>query len=673
MPQQPWLHEFEIAVDGPSTVLSTHDGRIGSPGSGWFVDDRRVLSVLELELDGEQATAVAADTVGRSSQFWGVARHLGDRTPDPTVEVHRTRGLRDAVLTEEVRIVSRATEPVRTSVRLLIGGDGAELGTVKAGQADDLPLLPPSESEDSDVGAVATWADDRHRTEVASEPAPAAVRHTPKGVHLEWSVELQPQTTWAATVTVRAQRVAATTFDSRPGSDLVDLSRIGLAGDPLWDDLIRTNLQDLQHLLQTDPEAPADVFAGAGSPWYLTLFGRDSIWAARFLLPYAPELALGTLRTLARRQATADDEETAAEVGKILHEVRRGAFAHGDFALPPVYYGTVDATPLWICLLHEAWVWGLGEDEVRELLPTLRAALGWMERMVDEADDGFLRYVDTTGRGLANQGWKDSGDSMRRADGTVAPAPIALLEAQGYAVQAARGAAELFGVLGEPEDERRRWRDWAASLAERVRQRFWVGEGAGAYLAMALDADGQAVDGVGSNMGHVLDTGLLTDEEVARVVQRLTAPDMLRQFGIATLSADNPAYNPIGYHTGSVWTHDTAITLRGLVATGHREEADAVLTALRRLSTSLHHRFPELTAGDPVGDRPVPYPASCRPQAWSAATAAVMATALAGLRVGTDGTLDVEPSALLPGGGELHGVRFAGEERVVRIPAQRRA
>lgn len=293
--------------------------------------------------------------------------------------------------------------------------------------------------------------------------------------------------------------------------------------------------------------------------------------------------------------------------------------------------------------------------------------------MVGQAEDGFLRYVDSTGRGLANQGWKDSGDSMRRADGSIAPAPIALLEAQGYAVQAARGAAELLRALGEPEDEGRRWLDWADELSDRVRRRFWVGEGKQAYLAMALDADGQAVDGAGSNMGHVLETGLLTDEEVARVVRRLTAPDMLRHFGIATLSADNPAYNPVGYHTGSVWTHDTAIALRGLIATGHRAEADAVLTALQRLSTTVNHRFPELIAGDPVGERPVPYPASCRPQAWSAATAAVIATALVGLRVGADGTLDVNPSRLLPGGAELHGVRLVGEERVVPLPPQRRA
>lgn len=671
MHQQPWLHEFEIAVDGPSTVLSAHDGQIGAPGSGWFVDDRRVLSVLQLQVDDEPATAVAADTVGAVSQFWGVARHLGDPTPDPTVEVRRCRTLDDNVLTETITVASRASETVEGTVVLRLGADGVELSTVKGGRADpgSRALLPASHQHAGSSGedAHVTWADERHRTRVVSEPAPEEARHTPSGSILQWPLALEPHTSWSVTLTLTAERTDRTSFDSRPGGSRTRLEEVRFEGDPLWDKLIRTNFADLQHLLQSDPEAPEDVFAAAGSPWYLTLFGRDSLWTARFMLPFAPELALGTLRTLARRQAEQDDEELAAETGKILHEVRRSAFANGEFALPPVYYGTVDATPLWICLLHEAWQHGLDLDEVRALLPTLRGALGWMERMVEAADDGFLRYVDATGRGLSNQGWKDSGDSMRRADGSIAPAPIALLEAQGYAVQAARGAVQLLEALGE--DGAQDCRAFADGLTERVRARFWVGEGEEAYLAMALDAEGEPVDGVGSNMGHVLETGLLTPQEQTRVVRRLTGPDMLRHFGIATLSADNPAYNPIGYHTGSVWTHDTAIALRGLVATGHRREADAVLAALLRLSTSVHHRFPELIAGDPVGDRPVPYPASCRPQAWSAASAAAMVSALVGLpAAGTAGGTGSgpSPSSLLPREWALHGLRLPGQPSTVR-------
>ncbi|WP_010145961.1 amylo-alpha-1,6-glucosidase [Serinicoccus profundi] len=355
------------------------------------------------------------------------------------------------------------------------------------------------------------------------------------------------------------------------------------------------------------------------------------------------------------------DLATAAEVGKILHEVRRASFEDHEIALPPLYYGTVDATPLWICLLHDTWRFGLPTEGLREFLPTLQAALGWMERSVAQSTDGLLRYLDDSGHGLSNQGWKDSGDAMRRADGSIAPAPIALLEAQGYAVEAARGAARLLEALGEGDPAG--WRSWADALAGRVRDHFWVGSGEEAYLAMALDRDGRPVDGVGSNMGHVLETGLLTEEESARVVRRLMRPDLLTPFGVATLSADNPAYNPLGYHTGSVWTHDTAIALRGLVATGHRAEADIVIEALLRLAQAVDGRFPELTSGEPLGSTAVPYPASCRPQAWSAATAGVLMTAAVGLEVDVPGgVVRTDPSGVLPRQWRLQGVTVAGEE-----------
>jgi glycogen debranching enzyme len=660
MELQPWLHEIEIAVDGPSTVLSARDGQVGrAAGTGWFVDDRRVLAVLAASLGDVETVPVACDTVGEESRFWGVARHLGDSSPDPTVEVHRRRVLDSHTLTEEITVTSRAADPVATTLSVVVAGDGAELSSVKAGLADAPTPLPSHQ-----VGRGVCWSDPRHRTTVTPDPAPEGVRHTRAGSVLTWPVHVPPGGCWRVSLVVEATREAASAFDAGAGSALCDFTGVRLTGDPSLERLVDHNLTDLRHLLLTDPQDPRDVVAAAGSPWYLTLFGRDSLWTARFMLPFSRSLARGTLRTLARRQATHDDPRLAAEEGKILHEVRRSAYTGSALRLPPLYYGTVDATALWVVLLHDAWRWGLPESDVRELLPTMRRALGWMRRTAAESPDGLLRYVDSAGTGLANQGWKDSGDSMRRADGTVAPAPIALLEAQAYAVEAGRGAADLLDALDE--DGADTWRAWAADLAGRVRDRFWVGAGKESYLAMALDAEGHRVDGVGSNMGHALGTGLLTPEEEQRVVDRLMRPDMLREFGIATLSADNPAYNPAGYHTGSVWTHDTAIILHGLVRTGHREEASQVTQALLRLSTAVHHRFPELVAGDPVGTRPVPYPASCRPQAWSAASAAVLAGALVGLSVDVPaGTVALDPSPLLPRGWALQGVRLGDEVRTL--------
>lgn len=616
MSRQPWLHDLQIAVDGPATVLTDRSGAIGGGATGWLVDDRRVLRTLRVDLDGHTPDLVAAVAGGDSARVWSAARHLGGPGADPTVEVHQLLTVRGHELLLELLLSSRATEEVSTRVCLELGSDGTDLSVLKGGR--DLPPAPPVEVEET-----IWWSDERHRTVVHTDPAPAMTRQVDTGaVQLSWPVRLRQGEQVRLGVRLQALRTGVSAFDADAGSGGHDWGGLVTEGEDSWVSLVRDNLRDLQHLLQRDPLSPGDLFAAAGTPWYLTLFGRDSIWAARMMLPFSSALAEGTLRTLARRQAHETDARTAAEPGKMPHEVRRTVYAEGDLDLPTVYYGTVDATPLWVVLLHEAWGHDLPLGVVRELLPSLRAALGWMEQAVERSPDGLLRYLDESGQGLSNQGWKDSGDSMRRRDGSIAPAPIALVEAQAYAVQAADAAADLLEALDEPGAEH--WRDWGRALAQRVRETFWVGPEQDRYLAMALDADGAPVDGVGSNMGHALATGMLTPAEETLVVQRLMRPDMMRRFGIATLSADNPAYNPTGYHTGSVWTHDSAIVLRGMALAGFDREAAVVHEALVRLSTRMGHRFPELVAGDPVGSDPVPYPAACRPQAWAAASAAVL-------------------------------------------------
>ncbi len=433
---------------------------------------------------------------------------------------------------------------------------------------------------------------------------------------------------------------------------------------------VQHSLLDLEHLLLTDPLDTDDVFAAAGSPWYLTLFGRDSLWAARMTLPFGTDLARGTLRALARRQGTRYDVEAAEEPGKILHEVRRTAFVDpGHFVLPPTYYGTVDATPLWVCLLHDAWRWGLPRADVAALRPALDAALGWLRRAAEANDDGLLRYHDASGTGLVNQGWKDSGDAMRTADGSIATGPIALVETQGYAVEAARGAADLLEVaFGEDATA---WRRWAADLSDRVRDRFWVDGLQGRVLAMALDGAGQPVDGVGSNMGHTLGTGMLSTAESARVARTLGSAAVLGPLGIRTLSADNPAYNPLGYHTGSVWTHDTAICALGLARSGHTVEASSAIAALVDVASASGYRWPELFGAEPVGGAPAPYPASCRPQAWAAASAGLLLSTVLGLRADVpNGRIELSPLPDSPFGGlRVEGLRVGGRPLSVEVDA----
>ncbi len=667
--RQPWLHELEVAVHGNVTCLSHRSGDLeagaeGQSAAGLYVDDRRVLDHLVLTVDGVRPVPVVAATSGPSTSCLLLARNVGDPGPDPTVEVRRRRFLRDGGMTEEVTVTSRAGDEVRCEVVLEARGDGAELHEVKYGESPGpaLPILAPG-------GASGGWGDARHATRLVA--GGAVVSASDDRLAVTWPVVLPPGSSATLEVEVSAERTAPTPFDAGAGAGRVGWDAVRVTSqDSRLAATVHSSLVDLQHLLLTDPLDEGDVFAAAGSPWYLTLFGRDSIWAARMSLPFGTELARGTLRALARRQGTTHDVASAQEPGKILHEVRRTAFVDpGKLALPPVYYGTVDATPLWVCLLHDAWRWGLDPADVLDLRPALDAALGWMRMACESTDDGLLRYHDASGTGLANQGWKDSGDAMRTASGAIARGPIALVETQAYAVEAALGAADLLeGVLGEDGTA---WRAWAHALAERVRSRFWVDGPAGPRLSMALDGAGQPVDGVGSNMGHTLGTGLLSTGESARVAATLGAPDMLGPLGIRTLSADNPAYNPLGYHTGSVWTHDTAICAHGLARSGHPREAGRAVAALVDVAAASGYRWPELFGAEPVGGRPAPYPASCRPQAWAAASAGLVVSTVLGLRADAPGgRLLLSPLPDPPCGAvRVDGIRVGGLPVAVEVSA----
>jgi glycogen debranching enzyme len=426
-------------------------------------------------------------------------------------------------------------------------------------------------------------------------------------VHLEWSIEA---------------RDALAVVHAAPIDDLPWAIPTVDTNDERLERWVGRALQDLDALRLVTSAAPDQQFLAAGAPWFFTLFGRDSIWAARFMLPTGTRIAADTLRILAGLQGTDNVADTAEEPGKIMHELRRAAtdIPGEGIHLPPLYFGTVDATPLWICLLHDAWRWGMAEDEVRELLPHLERALEWMRDSGDSDGDGLLEYVDHSGRGLSNQGWKDSGDSVQWRDGTLAAGPIALCEVQAYAYEAAVHGADLLEAFGGDGSE---WRAWAARLRDRFHESFWIEDAAGAYVAIALDADKRAVDTVTSNLGHLLGTGLLDERQAGLIAARLVSPELNSGYGLRTMSTDSAGYWPLSYHGGSVWTHDTAIAIAGLAQDGFRDEARELTNGLLAAASGFDYRMPELHSGDSAIEfaSPVPYPAACRPQAWSAAAA----------------------------------------------------
>jgi glycogen debranching enzyme len=436
------------------------------------------------------------------------------------------------------------------------------------------------------------------------------------------------------------------------------------AGDRRMSRLIEASLDDLEALRLTDG---GDPFLAAGVPWFLTLFGRDSIWAARMLLPLGTELAAGTLRVLARRQGARVDTATGEAPGKIMHELRRHPFGlpRQGLHLPPVYYGTVDATPLWISLLHDAWRWGMPAADVAALLPHAEAALGWLDRYADPDGDGFLEYIDETGTGLANQGWKDSSDAVRFADGRRAQPPIALVEVQGYAYRAALDAAALLDAFDRPGGDR--WREYAAALADRFRVRFWVD---GGYPAMALDREKRRVESLTSNIGHLLGTGMLSPDEERAVATALATDAMSGGYGLRTMSARDGAFSPMSYHCGSIWTQDTAIVAAGLSRAGFGAAARTLIDGLLAAAEAFGYRMPELHAGDARSElaRPLPYPAACRPQAWSAAAAILLLQAALGLEPDVPaGRVRLRPLAGMPL--DVRGLRIAGRPVHVRVDA----
>ena len=629
---QPWLHELVTVLSAPTVVLSEASGQIRADGAqGALHADIRVLSQAVLTVGGVEPAPVSGGFTGaRTASFVSIARQLGEASiVDPTVQVERSRTAGGGSVDERIRVACYADGGVDTELALTVAADMAAMADIKSCRHRRGPVV--FELRDGEL----TWGDGDVR--VALRAPGAGISLVKETAVLRWPVRITGrgaiEVGWHLSVRDPSAAVIAATA---PDAGTVRAE----ADDPRLPRLVGQSLADASALRMAVPTAPRDVFLAAGAPWYFTLFGRDSIWAARLLLPFGWQLAAGTLRALARFQGRRVDHETAEAPGKIPHELRRDGAP---------YYGTIDATPLWVCLLHDAWRWGMPEPEVRALLPALRAALDYIREYGDSDGDGLLEYIDHSGHGLANQGWKDSGDSIRFADGRIASPPVALCEVQGYAYEAAMHGAGLLDAFGSPGASR--CRVWAARLGSAFRAAFWVADADGAYPALALDADKRPVDALTSNIGHLLGTGLLTGAEEALVAARLAAPGMASGFGLRTMSSLAGGYNPLSYHCGSVWSHDTAIVIRGLFRSGHGATAAALADALLTAASAFGWRLPELYSGSAGSAWPAPYPAACRPQAWSAAAAGALVQAALGLDVDVPaGTVRLNPPAAQTGG-----------------------
>jgi glycogen debranching enzyme len=659
---QPLLHDLITCISAPTVALSASDGQIRATGAqGVFSADIRVLSRAELDVEGRRLEAISAELVGAdTAEFISVLRSAQEN-PDPDLWIRRRRSARGDGVDEMLELVNNNSAASATVlIEMRVAADLLSMEAVKAGRGR--PAARPKRVEAGLLFSTGEVA--------ATLSCPGAdIEITARGAVLRWSATAGARSTAAICWSLDVVDPGAVVSSADPAGGFRAPTVTG--HEQRLTQLLTQSVADLRALRMSTPGTPEDEFLAAGSPWYLTLFGRDSIWAARMLLPLGTALAGGTLRTLAQRQGVREDPPTAEEPGKILHEIRRPVADLVDPFLPPVYYGTVDATPLWVCLLADAWRWGMDCEQVRALLPAAEAALAWMVDYGDSDGDGFLEYIDRSGRGLANQGWKDSGDSVRFADGALATGPVALAEVQGYAYEAAISGAELLEAFGRPGAGR--WREHAAGLQRRFREKFWTADDLGAYPVLALDGTKSQVDAPASNMGHLLGTGILSRSEAASVAARLIHPSMSSGFGLRTMSSATGGYSPLSYHCGSVWPHDTAIAIHGLMRAGFAAEAQVLAEGLLAAGAAFGGRLPELYGGFSLQESgvPVPYPASCRPQAWSAASSVVLLQTYLGLEADVPaGNVRIAPTAGI-GALSVSGLQIAGADLFIDVSADR--
>ena len=551
------------------------------------------------------------------------------------VSVSRDRLLGESLM-ERITVSNYGRQERTVTVRLAFDADFLDVFEVRSFQRTKPGQLQPLASDRNSIAFSYLGSDAVTRTttirfspaptEIAGATAAFEVGLTP-GARAQIDVELTPEV-GSARAARRSFRDARDQLEHEYSKWRKRCTRFRTGNYQLSQFLNRAVL-DLRMLLSEDHEGRP--YIDAGVPWFSALFGRDSLITAYQCLGVNPDLAWGVLRGLGALQGTEDDDWRDEEPGKILHEVRVGELAaSGEIPHTP-YYGSIDSTPLWLVLLTYAYAWTGDLDAVRELWPNALAALRWIDEFGDADGDGYVEYRRRSGKGLVNQGWKDSFDGVLFPDGELAEAPIALVEVQGYVHQAKARLATLARDLGDNTLGDKLEKE-AAELKERFNRDFWLpGDG---YYALALDGRKQPVPTITSNPGHGLWSGIVDEDKAGRVVRRLVSPALSSGWGIRTLAARQGAFDPLGYHTGTVWPHDNALIAHGMKLYGFDQEAMTVIDQLSMAGQFFPlARYPELFCGFSRDDVPVPveYPVACRPQAWSSGAPLLMLRSYAGI------------------------------------------
>jgi glycogen debranching enzyme len=674
------LGSVQVLKHGNRFLLTDSFGDIhpDSRGLGLYEGDTRVLACSVLRVGGVRPVLLQTSVGANYRGGIQMTNPSADRNPDAKTHrlhqlVGRTIGIsRDRLIgadgvSERVRIVNHAADPASVPIDLELGADGADIFEVRGYPRKGRGQLLPVAATDRRVTFRYIGLDKIELlTHLAfSEPAEAVVSVTDAradgsdsgaAIRLHWTLSMGPGevreltwTTWSTERPATADEAPEPTSTADQAVLFPEVPRVspdeGAAAYHAWERgttsvdsdhelfnlVIKRSISDLR-LLVNDGPGPDQRYVAAGVPWFTTLFGRDALISAFQALAFRPQIAVETLEVLAAYQATTDEPWHDAEPGKILHELRTGEMARSGELPHTPYYGSVDSTPLWLIVFGATFDWTGDRGLVDRLWPNAMAALDWIDKYGDRDGDGFVEYERRSERGLLNQGWKDSSDAIRDRTGREAIPPIALAEVQGYVFDAKRRMARLARIRGEDELATRLDAD-ADTLAKRFEVAFWIEDQR--YYALGLDREKKQADAIGSNPGQCLWSGIVAPERARDVVDQLLRPSMFSGWGIRTFGADQRGYNPIGYHTGTVWPHDTSLIAAGFKRYGFDDASNRLAGQMMEAAQGFpDFRLPELFCGFDKTDAhtPVPYPVACSPQAWAAGSSFLFLETMLGLR-----------------------------------------
>jgi glycogen debranching enzyme len=664
----PELGTDAIAIlEGRTFMFSDSLGDVpaGSVG-GLLHDDTRFVSRWELTLDGRPLALLKSRVVDHYSAAFFLTNPDLPNLRAHSLSIRRSRFVGGGVH-EQIAVYNSTPQHASFELRLSVGADFADLFEVKSAVRDrsasidtehdpDEGLLHfhyevPGHLAETNVHVASSPIRPGFAEEVVTEIAPEI-----EGDDIVWRVELPSRHTMTAVlrVTVQLNETALEPLHEDFGEEqehaegalmswLAEVPRFHSDSAAL-ENVLDKSIVDLAALrIMGDVGGEHYVLPAAGLPWFMTLFGRDTLITSLQTLWVGPELARGALHLLGALQGTKVDPFRDEEPGKILHEIRNGELTLlGEKPHSP-YYGTADATPLWLTLMSEYWRFTGDAGFVRDRWDQVQGALGWIDRYGDRDGDGYVEYQTRSSQGLGNQCWKDSWDGIQFSDGSIPYLPIATAEIQGYVYDAKRRAATMAELVMGDLGLAARLRKEADELAERFDRDFWS-EDRGGFYVVGLDGDKRRIDSVTSNMGHLLWSGIVPEERARTVASRLLSEELFSGWGVRTLANTEGGYNPIGYHAGTIWPHDNAIVAMGLARYGFRDEANRIVLAQLDAASFSEFRLPEAFAGFArrLGRFPVPYPTACSPQAWATGAPFAFVKVMLGLDVG-EGEVTIAP------------------------------